>query len=61
MTNISILYLKGKFALSVDGQYQDIASEDALLAKLIELGSTRDRAMADIARLKATQAEVRVK
>jgi hypothetical protein len=61
MTNITIHYAEGKFLLSVDGKDQDIEGEDDLLTKLMELGCTRARAMNDIARVKVTQADLRIK
>jgi len=52
MSDITILYRKDRFAVSVDGAYQDIKSEADVLAKLLELGITRDRAEDAIATLK---------
>jgi len=52
MSDITILYRKDKFAVSVDGAYQDIKTEADVLAKLLELGITRDRAEDAITMLK---------
>jgi len=59
MSDITILYRKDRFAVSVDGAYQDIKSEADVLAKLLELGITRDRAEDAIATLKE-KGEVRI-
>lgn len=59
MSDITILYRKDKFAVSVDGAYQDIKTEADVLAKLLELGITRDRAEDAIATLKE-KGEVKV-
>jgi hypothetical protein len=59
MSDITILYRKDKFAVSVDGTYQDIKTEADVLAKLLELGITRDRAEDAIVRLKE-KGEVKV-
>lgn len=61
MTDITILYAKGKFAVSVDGKYQDIAGEADALAKLLELGITQDRAQAAIQTVKEKKMPVQVK
>ena len=59
MSDITILYRKDKFAVSVDGAYQDIKTEADVLAKLLALGITRDRAEDAIATLKE-KGEVKV-
>jgi hypothetical protein len=59
MSEITIFYRKKKFAVSVDGVYQDIRTEGDVLAKLLELGITRDRATDAIATLK-DKGEVKV-
>jgi Fe2+ transport system protein FeoA len=60
MTDIRIEDLNGKFALSVDGVYQDIEGEADLVTKLLALGFTKGYAELSIGRLKETQKPVKL-
>lgn len=61
MREIKVWCKGGKFALSVDGAYQNIESEDDMLNKLLELEITRERADDVIRRLKQTQEPIQVR
>ena len=52
MRDIVIQYRKGKFIISIDGEQQNVANEEEMLAKLQELGASLDHAKAMIQTLK---------
>lgn len=60
MRQIEILYQNGKFALLVDGATQPIHDEGDLLAKLIALDITKERAEGYIAQVKLTRQPTQV-
>jgi hypothetical protein len=58
MREIKVWHKAGKFALSVDGVYQNVANEADLLKQLLKLEVPQDRAEAAIRRIKQTPDQI---
>jgi hypothetical protein len=58
MREIKVWHKAGKFALSIDGVYQNVENEADLLRQLLELEIPQDRAEASIRRIKQTPDQV---